>query len=438
MLIHNLILDNYRCFEHFELPLEPGFNLLIGDNGAGKTALLDALMLGLGGYFYGFRTKLQPAPGLGNDDARRVVSLLGESVDMQSQYPVRIACEGTVSGRNVKWCRMRSAEERKTTVRDARSIIDWGAKLQKLARSDGAAVDLPVFAYYGTERLWLQLRTHRSSLKLAQTRTAGYRYCLARESNTRYVAEWMKHRTLSYLQEQMMNGAPDRPPIMPDVLLQTISDAVCSCIENAKDFYYNMKYKELFLRFRDQHELPFYMLSDGVRGMLQLVAALAWRAVVLNPHLGQAALRCATGVVLIDELDLALHPRWQLRVINDLLRVFPKLQFVATTHSPLILAGANGANVLRLEGNIAYPQRHVYGQDSNTVLVDNMGGAARPPEMQERLDAVARLIDEDRVKDAQEAIVQLESLLGADNTELVRLRTALAFLYPPDRGGGHQ
>jgi predicted ATP-binding protein involved in virulence len=173
------------------------------------------------------------------------------------------------------------------------------------------------------------------------------------------------------------------------------------------------------------------MLSDGVRGMLQLVADLAWRIVVLNPHHMEDALRLAEGVVKIDELDLALHPRWQIRVINDLTRVFPKLQFVATTHSPLILAGAKGANVLRLEDSAVYKQEHVYGQDSNTVLTDAMDGPTRPPEVTQKLEHVSELLDEDRVAEAKAEIARLEQDLGVDCADLVRLRTAIEFLHPP-------
>lgn len=433
MQIHRLISQNFRCFERFELPLAPGFNLLIGDNGAGKTALLDALMLGLGSYFLGFRTKLQPAPGFATDDARRVVREIEGTVDMQAQYPVRITCEGTLGGRPATWSRTRSDEDRKTTVKDAYPLIHFAAELQKQVRTHDSPVDLPVFAYYGTERLWMQLRTHKSALKLAQSRAAGYRYCLARESNIRYIAEWMKYRTMSAVQQYMIETGLGTAAIsFKDILLNTISNAVCSCIPGARDFYYNIKYKALYLRFSDRRELPFHLLSDGVRGMLQLVADLAWRIVVLNPHHMEAALRLAEGVVKIDELDLALHPRWQIRVINDLTRVFPKLQFVATTHSPLILAGAKGANVLRLEDSAVYKQEHVYGQDSNTVLIDNMGGPERPPEVKQQLDQVSGLIDEDRVAEAKAEIARLEGELGADSTELVRLRTAIEFLHPPD------
>lgn len=438
MQIEGLTATNFRCFTELTLRLKPGFNLLIGDNGAGKTAVLDALMLGLGSYFLGFRTKLQPAPGIAEDDARRVVREINGTIDMQPQYPVEIQCTASIWGLPALWTRERRSERNKTTLKDARQMASFGARRQKQLRTKDQPEDLPVFGYYGTERLWLQLRTHASSLRLVQSRAAGYRYCLARESNIRYIAEWIKQRTLINVQEQVAkaDASTGMVSIKPDVHIRTISQAVCSCIPGASEFYYSLKYKELCLRFEDRRELPFHLLSDGVRGMLQLVADLAWRAVALNPHHGLEAPGRCHGVVLIDELDLALHPNWQVRVINDLTRIFPKLQFVATTHSPLILAGARGAHVLRLEGGRVHPQEHVYGQDSNTVLTQIMEGPARAPEVTRQIDNVSYLLDHDKIQQARWEISRLEELLGKNSPDLVRLRTALEFLHPPKEHGG--
>lgn len=428
MVITRLVATHFRRFERLELELRPGFNLLIGDNGSGKTAILDALMLGLGCYFLGFRSKLQPAPGLSSDDAQQV--LIGQN--MEEQYPVKLRWTGVLASQEIQWFRERKNDTSKTTVKYARPLIALGEALQRQMRMKDQNVDLPVFAYYGTERLWLQLRTHRTALQRVGTRAAGYRYCLARESNVRYIAEWMLQRTLVEVQEfaQHRQGGVGPTPA-PDVHLAGIERAVCACVDQARRFYFSVKHKELFLEFDDGRRLPFHLLSDGVRGMVLLAADLAWRSVALNPHQGADAPRLARGVVLIDEVDLALHPRWQIRVVDDLRRAFPNLQFVATTHAPLVLAGAKDANVIQLADDRAYAGRPVYGKDSNTVLTDIMGGQSRPLAVTQELEHVSALIDEDRVNEARLAIERLEDVLGPDDTELVRLRTALRFLYPP-------
>jgi predicted ATP-binding protein involved in virulence len=112
---------------------------------------------------------------------------------------------------------------------------------------------------------------------------------------------------------------------------------------------YDVAGDELLGVFADGRRLPFRLLSDGVRNMLALVADVARRAATLNPHLGADAARKTPGVVLIDEVDLHLHPRWQRRVLDDLRRTFPLVQFVATTHSPFIVQSLGPGELLTLD-----------------------------------------------------------------------------------------
>ena len=123
--------------------------------------------------------------------------------------------------------------------------------------------------------------------------------------------------------------------------------------------------------------LPFSFLSDGYRNMVALVADVAWRAAVLNPHLGKDAAARSEGVVLIDEIDLHLHPRWQRRVLGNLRRTFPGLQFVTTTHSPQVIASARREEVRVLEKNRLVPlQPFVEGRDTNSLLEGDRGASA--------------------------------------------------------------
>ena len=129
---------------------------------------------------------------------------------------------------------------------------------------------------------------------------------------------------------------------------------------------------------------------------------------------------------------MGLHPQAILSVMLLVLDLLRRGYRVAiSTHSPLVLAGAKDAHVLALDGENVYPLQHVYGQDSNTVLSDYMNGPTRAAEVQAQLDEAAGLIDQDRLPDAQRSIAALETRLGTNNTELVRLRTALEFLHPP-------
>ena len=91
------------------------------------------------------------------------------------------------------------------------------------------------------------------------------------------------------------------------------------------------------LALGDGRLTPFYHLSDGYRNTLAMAADIAVRAATLNPALSSLAMEETPGVVLIDEIDLHLHPKWQRQIVEDLRGAFPKIQFVATTHSPFII-----------------------------------------------------------------------------------------------------
>ncbi|MGH9765374.1 MAG: AAA family ATPase, partial [Blastocatellia bacterium] len=107
----------------------------------------------------------------------------------------------------------------------------------------------------------------------------------------------------------------------------------------------------VIVEIESQGKQPFNNLSDGQRSMLALVGDIAQKAVTLNPHLGPNALEETPGAVLIDELDLHLHPKWQRRIVEDLRRTFPKIQFVATTHSPFLIQSLrSGEELIMLDG----------------------------------------------------------------------------------------
>ena len=142
-------------------------------------------------------------------------------------------------------------------------------------------------------------------------------------------------------------GRPLSDVEAPD--LAAVSAAACSCLEGARRIHYSVAHKELRVDFEGGVTMPFAALSDGQRNLVAIAADLAWRATQLNPHLGAEAPKKTRGVVLIDELELHLHPRWQQRVLGDLVRAFPALQFIVTPHSPHVMSSAPVGSVRLLD-----------------------------------------------------------------------------------------
>ena len=180
----------------------------------------------------------------------------------------------------------------------------------------------------------------------------------------------------------------------------------------------------LFVEWKDRPRSPFDTLSDGQRGLIAMVADIARRACLLNPHLDEKVLEETPGIVLIDELDLHLHPKWQRSIVKNLKQTFPKIQFIATTHSPQIIgecrpeeiivvtaAGGKGGGGIDLS----------YGMDSNSILETIMDTRERDPDVEKMVDRLYLAIDENRFADAGRFLAELEAEVG-DIPEVVRAR----------------
>lgn len=409
MKLERVTVRNFRCFEEYTLELDPEFTLLVGENASGKTALLDALGIGLAGVlptaFIGSR-RIRPL------DARGAVEAHDGLVQTQRRFPIEILCEGDFGGPG-RWGRVLPAADGGT--------VEKGFTPVGVALAQGSPERLPLLCSYGTRRLW---RESDSGLgRPTGGRLDAYFACLDPGSSLDRLNEWMRDQAMAEAQDGIR---------IPH--LDAIERAVCQCVQGARKFQYRIRYKQLEITWEDGSVQPFDELSDGYRNVVATVADIAWRAAVLNAHHGAQAAEKAEGVVLIDELDLLLHPSWQRRVIGDLRRTFPTIQFVATTHSPQVIATAQPEWLRILERGTKQPTfvDHVHGWDSNSVLQGIMGVGPRPDDAQAQLDALFTAVEAETWEEAERLLAGLEKVLGPEDTDLVRARWAMHW----ERGAG--
>ena len=162
-------------------------------------------------------------------------------------------------------------------------------------------------------------------------------------------------------------GEPER------LFEKAVLEAAVRATPRVADAWYDATAKSPVVRFEDGHAEPWSELSDGYHAFIALVADIARRAVMLNQFDGVDAPALVEGVVLIDELDLHLHPRWQRVALPRLRDAFPRLQLVVTTHSPQVLSSAENRQVRRLvDGRIQEGQVFVEGRDTNAILREHM------------------------------------------------------------------
>ncbi len=353
MRIDNLSVKSFKGFESHEFVFHPQFNLIVGTNGTGKTSALDALAVAIGSWFLGVRgadsRHIRPNEVfLGDfehenfdDDGTRHFSVQWERI-----YPCEVVASGLVQGQKISWKRSLNSPAGRTAYGGAASIKRLATDADQAIRK-GAEINLPLISYYGTGRLWQEPRESfqvSDPLKVAskeeQSRLSGYWNSVDPRLSVSQLTRWVARQ--SWVTYQQSNREPPA--------YRAVKSAIVGCIENATDLYFDAALGEVVVAFTDKTQ-PFSNLSDGQRCMLAMVGDIAQKAVRLNPHLGGRALAETQGIVLIDELDLHLHPRWQRRVIEDLRRVFPLIQFICTTHSPFLIQSLrSGEELIMLDG----------------------------------------------------------------------------------------
>lgn len=175
---------------------------------------------------------------------------------------------------------------------------------------------------------------------------------------------------------------------------------------------------------KDGEKLDVNQLSQGEKSLLALVGDIARRLAILNPSLDNPLQ--GEGVVLIDEVDLHLHPKWQQNLIDKLTKTFPNVQFILTTHSPHIVSDNPDVLVYILDNGELRQYNNTYGEDVNTLLNGVFGVSEFTPEIAEQFTEVRRAISHKELDRAENIIQELSNKLSPNNSELLRLQLYLA------------
>ena len=426
MTIDYMSISNFRKFENLDISLKPHMNVIVGNNAAGKTTVLDALAIGLGSFFLGIDGI--PSSGIKKTDIRMVSNFVGSVVDRQPQLPVTIECCGVIDKESILWIRSLNSESGNTTYGEANRIKEKASMFQVSIRSGKNDVVLPLISYYGTGRLWAQKKEKQSSEdRRLDSRFNGYTDALSAMSNEKLMISWFRKMTMIQLQEGKE---------LPE--LKAVRKAIADCCQSGNSSYsevdvrFNLKTNELEIIFIDENGIkqnqPFHELSDGYKNTLSLVGDIAYRMAVLNPQLLDNVVRQTPGVVLIDEIDQHLHPLWQKTILNSLMNVFPKIQFIVTTHSPTVISSAENSNLILLDNDgCHYYDRDVYGKDVNSVLCEIMGTKYRPDKIDRRIDDFNTCLDNGDYNKARIILDELKELLGENNTDVVNAQIAYDF-----------
>lgn len=340
MRINEIYLENFRNVRSQSYRLHEHFTVIIGINGKGKSTWLHALRIACGTYFLGISEV--SSRHIIPDEVRRIY---GDKMLLDA-LPVVVQAKGhfpELPGETL-WRRRVLSSGAKTTFsnEDVGIVRDLGkSKYEKI--KNGAKLDLPVVAFFGTSRAHgagrnRQPRAGREIFK------EGYHSWYEMRSTTYRYDVWLGNYDALLKQGQEYPGSRE-------FFMETILKANPYIEQLVWDSYLG----EFRMRVRMSKDeppgdmLPLHLHSDGMIQFTEMVAELAFRCIVLNAHKGERSITDTCGIVLIDELDLHLHPLWQRHVVADLQNAFPNIQFVATTHSPFIVQSLDAGQLINLD-----------------------------------------------------------------------------------------
>lgn len=426
MRLKRISIQNFKCFENESIDLHPSLNILMGNNGTGKTSLLEAIRILIGSLYLAFdkyKERIE-MPGIIKDDIR----LKAVSNSLEPQIPTSVTADAVFdevflhtpspslqssNDNEIHWQRSMESYGGKTTTRNAKEIMEVSNNIQEAVRR-GDEVDIPLVAYFSTDRYKKERRD--TDISKAGSRMRGYFNALDTTTNTKFFLDLYFTETLDEVQNNTVSP-----------LLEAVNAAVRKCL-NCRTMRYNLKTKELLMVFDNGEFLPFNLLSDGIRCTLAMVMEIAFRCYLLNPHLGENAPSLTKGVVLVDEIDLHLHPSWQLHILNDLRAAFPEIQFIVTTHAPLVISQVNECKIYSISEHQVYEFPSQNGRDANYIL-RQMDVPYMNTTSKDMLDRYFGLIDSGKGK-SEEAMAlrkQLDDILGEDHSELQRADMLLSF-----------
>jgi len=413
MNVTRLKLANLRAITSMEFKFQPGCNLIVGVNGVGKTSVLDALAVCL-------------SPVL--IDVNRVKGIFKsfELEDIRAgSEAMTLECGFDIGGQEFNYLihkpRMSSVPQRKKAGMPRQQVHVTPERAEYIGRRPkpftGKERDsCPMALLFSTRRAVPSDRSPGRQVAAGGSSAALADAFADRELRLGDFASWMRVQQTLKAERPAAGHA-----------LVAFEEAVRRFLPDYKNLHLSSAVRPRLMIDRGKTSLEVRQLSDGERGILAMVLDLTRRLAQANPRMRDPA-ATAEAVVLIDEIDLHLHPQWQREVLQNLTAAFPKCQFIATTHSPQVIGEIQHDRIQIMADGKVYPPSHSYGVDSSRVLEEIMGSRRRALPVDDLVHKISEAVRAKNFKSAQEHLEVLTAQVGEDDPEVTRARGLIDFL----------
>jgi predicted ATP-binding protein involved in virulence len=423
MRIKNIYVENFRGFEKLEVSFPETSNVIVlmGANGSGKTSLLDGIRASLGFYigfaityepelafllnekdirigskFYNFQSKLQPDEG-------------------EDFWVVNISNRMSEASGKIHYYKNYD-NDNKINITEATNLpllLYVGSKIYR-----NAIGVIPKFQFK-------QYLANYNALNAPLSNFIDFLnwFKLEKELEDKYI---IKTRNFDYFNPSIKIVSEATTTFLSNLSGHQFTHFRLETIElPIKSIYDNQTLDRLVID-KNGVTLEVDSLSAGEKMLFLMVADISRRLTLANPSLPNPLY--GTGIILIDEIDLHLHPQWQRTVLSALTTTFPNIQFIVTTHSPQVLSQVKRESVVFLEdGKVVQNIPNTYGRDSNSLLWELFATPERPKEIQVLISESATLIDQEKYGLAQQKINELSAQIGKNDKEVLGLQTELNY-----------
>ncbi|WP_293129469.1 AAA family ATPase [Microcoleus sp. bin38.metabat.b11b12b14.051] len=444
MEIKRVTLNNIGPFGTEEIPIAPteqnrsNVTVFVGNNGTGKTSILEALATSLSWFIARLRTEKGNGSLIREDVILNAANAAAIEIEIYDSFGA--SAHQNESENRFHWTVAKNRTGRKSPYASNLNNCTRLANRYRDVLTYDDNTSLPLIAFYPVERsvidIPLKIRTKHTFLQLN-----GYDNALSHGVDFRRFFEWFRERedaeNESGISEDMFSELRTRLGTNQNVWQQlkelqaSAKDRQLTAVRAA--IHHFMPHMDR-LRVRRKPRLHMAIdkngetlnvaqLSQGEKSLMALVGDIARRLAMLNPALDNPL--TGDGIVLIDEVDLHLHPSWQRSLCDRLVETFPNCQFVLTTHSPLVISDCQNVLVYSLTDGELQELPSQYGQDVNTVLLDVMNTSIRNQEIDSRLNDLLDAIQESNLPQAQHLLAELTAELPANHLELMKAKLLL-------------
>ena len=396
LYIESINIKNFRAIKELDVIFHPGVNLIIGNNGTGKTSVIEAIKVGLGTYMLGVVG--QSTPGIRIADIR-----IESKTDNGIVYHTPTEVSGVISfdGSQYEFSRNRKSE-----IAASKTYSSVSGLTDTVSGYMNSVEKVFPVLYYRSDELKV---SDKGDDRAYIDRRQGYYACLDGVCDRKEIESWCLAKELEAFQKEKVLEDYEAFKTFCSEFMGRMNEK-----DEMPELYYS-KTKKCMAYYEEGREYPIEYLSSGYRTVLWTIMDIAHRIAILNPQLRDYSQ--VGGVIVIDEIDAHLHPRWQWNVLSVLQSMLPKVQFIIATHSPIVISSVRGISIIRMSDatDVEYLE-DAYAYTVGDVLEFRLGSGEIPADLETMYQKFEHALNRGDIEEAKETYLLMKEEYGGGNT----------------------